>query len=85
VSNKAFALITSVGPAGDGTHFGGASASSCVVLDSDNNVVSTIGGSVQVDHSDNSHSILDGLADNIRTNNSDPNLVVIFVGLPGRY
>lgn len=83
--NKAFAWISSLGPAGDGTHNVSISAT-CVVLNEDDEVITVgSGGSAVFNHTSNFQTIHEVLADNIRDNNSDPNLVVTFVDSPGRF
>lgn len=83
VNNKAFISITSIGAAGDGTHNGLANAAG-VTLDSDNNVVSASSAcSIVFGYYDTIHSIHEALANNLRTSQSDPDLVVIFVETHG--
>jgi hypothetical protein len=82
-TSRAFVYINSGGAYGDGTHYGTIGASG-VMLDADE-IPTGIGGSVRIDHTDSSQSIHERLADNIRENASDPDLVVIFLDSPGRY
>jgi len=84
VANRAFARISNLSPAGDGTH-NCVTGADCVVLNEADEVVGTLGGSIVFDHTANFHTIHEMLADNIRNNNNDPSLVVLFLDSPGRY
>ncbi len=43
------------------------------------------GATIQIDYSDSSQTIHERLADAIRANRADPDLIVIFTDSPGRY
>ncbi len=44
-----------------------------------------VGATVQIDYTDSSQTIHERLADAIRINREDPDLIVIFTDSPGRY
>jgi hypothetical protein len=82
--NKAFLNIASLGAAGDGTHNGVVQAFG-VILAPDNSVLPNASCSVVFGYSDSSEGIRVALADNLRENTFDPDLIVIFLDSPGRY
>ncbi len=88
MANKAFAYITGFSGGDFNTSSTGAQAA-VVVMDQDNFVITppdqAHGVVATIEHSDNSQSIHEKIADAVRAKYEDPNLPVIFLDSPGRY
>jgi hypothetical protein len=79
MANKAFVVFTSNFGMNNYVHAYGS------VVSPDDGYVADVGGTYPVHYSDTAQSIHERVADSIRIQVNDPDLIVIFVDAPGRY